>query len=116
MSITNFADNWYSGAGDVFIGLKNTTNGLAKSMFSLGNLPKVEVKLNIERRKHKDSRGANRLIDKVQTQTKGGEINLTLEDIARKIMGVYLSGNEVSIGSGSYATSSYDVCPDSAMA
>lgn len=114
--ITNQTDNWYSGAGNVLLGEKNSTNSLPKSMFDLGNLPKVEVALNIERRKHKDSRGANRLIDKVQTVTKGGELRLTLEDTAVKNFGLYLSATQQTIAAGSFTTGSPDICPDSAMA
>lgn len=114
--ITNQTDNWYSGAGNVLLGEKNSTNSLPKSMFDLGNLPKVEVALNVERRKHKDSRGANRLVDKIQTVTKGGEIRLTLEDIGIKNFGLYLSATSQTIAASSFTTGSPDICPDSAMA
>lgn len=116
LSITNFTDNFYSGAGHLFMATKDATTSLPKGMFDVGNSPKIEVALNIERRKHKDSRGANRLVDKIQTVTKGGEFRATLEDIARKNMGVYLSGNQQTLASGSYASSDFDICVDSALA
>jgi hypothetical protein len=115
LSVTNHTDNWYSGVGHVFGGLRDATTGLPKGMFDFGNCPKVEVALNIERRKHKDSRGANRLTDKTQTVTKGGSISITLEDIKAKAVGLYLSANKVASGSGSYATSAYDTCVDSGL-
>jgi len=116
ISITNFADNWFSGAGQVFAGLRDAVTGLPKGMFPFGNCPKVEVAMNIERRKHKDSRTANRTQDKVQTVTKGGEFRVTLEDIARKNVGLYLSGNQVTIAASSYSSGSPDISNDSALA
>lgn len=115
ISVTNFTDNWYSGTGNVFLGLRDSTTGLPKGMFPLGECPKVEVAFSLERRKHTSSRSANRTIDKIQTKTKSGEFRVTIEDIARKNLGLALSGDPVTIAAGSYATSNYDTCPDSAL-
>ncbi len=113
--LQTFTDNWYSGAGQPFAGLRDSVTGLPKSMFPFGNCPRVEVAMTVERRKHKDSRGANRLEDKVQTVTKGGEFRCTLEDIARKNVGLYLSADQQTIAASSYSSGSPDICPDSAL-
>ena len=116
LSITNFADNWYSGTGLVMAGLRDSTTGQPKGMFPFGECPKVEVALNIERRQHFSSRSANRVMDKVQTKTKGGKFRVTVEDVAKKNVGLFLSADAVIIGASSYSSGSPDICADSALA
>lgn len=115
ISVTNFVDNWFSAVGNVFLGLRDSTTGLPKGMFPLGECPKVEVAFNIERRKHTSSRSQNRTIDKIQTKTKGGEFRATLEDIARNNMKLLLSGDPVTIAASSYSSGSPDISVDSAL-
>lgn len=103
-------DNYYSGQGDVLIA-KRDSSGNPGSFFMVGNAPKFELAQNVERRKHQESRSGNRLTDKVQSTTKGGRINLTLEDIRKDNVALLLGGSKVAGGSGSYSSGSPDTFP-----
>jgi hypothetical protein len=65
----------------------------------------------MERREHKESQSGSRLIDKVQTTTKGGTLDLTLEDIRKDNLALLLSGKKVTLASGSYTSGSPDTFP-----
>lgn len=103
---SGFNQNLFSGQGEVFMG-KRDSNSRAQNAFYIGNCPKVEISLNVERRKHKESTSGQRQIDKIQTTTKGGRIVLTLEDIALANMKAMLAGTEVN-PSGTLSGSTYD--------
>lgn len=103
-------NNYYSLQGDVLIA-KRDSAGNPGSFFMVGNSPKSDVNLSVERRKHKESRSGGRVYDKVQTTVKGGRLMLTLEDIRKDNMALALMGNKVALSSGSYTGSSYDTFP-----
>ncbi|HEV2706245.1 MAG TPA: hypothetical protein VGV59_10000 [Pyrinomonadaceae bacterium] len=102
--------NYFSGQGEIFLAKRDST-GTPGALFMIGNAPKFEVKPTVERRKHKESRSGNRLYDKVQTVTKGGQLTITIEDIRKDNLALVLMGKKVALGSGSYSGSTYDTFP-----
>ncbi len=110
----SFNDNYYSFQGKLYLAKRDTTNGGPnEGLRYVGNVPKGEIALSVERRKHKESTSGQRLVDKVQTTTKEGRIKLTLEDIQKKNVALAFAGNNVTLGAGSYAGASYDTFPNS---
>lgn len=106
----NLNPNYFSGQGQVFIS-KRSAAGLVGAFWFVGNAPKFEVKPSMERRKHRESQSGQRLIDKIQTTTKGGTLDLTLEDIRKDNVTLLLSGKKVTMAGGSYTTGSPDTLP-----
>lgn len=103
-------DNFFSGSGEILLA-KRDSNGNPGAFFRVGNAPKFEVGMNIERTKHKDSRYGGRLEDRILSKTKSGTVKMTLEDIRKDVVALLLAGKKVSLGSGSYSGSSYDTFP-----
>lgn len=103
-------DNHFSGQGDVLLA-KRGSGGAPGAFFMVGNAPKFEIAPTIERRKHKESRSGQRLVDKIQSTTKSATVSMTLEDIRKDNVALLLSGKKVALGSGSYSGSSYDTFP-----
>jgi hypothetical protein len=102
--------NYFSGQGQVLVA-KRSSAGIPGAFWLVGNAPKFEVKPSMERREHKESQSGARLIDKVQTTTKGGTLDLTLEDIRKDNLALLLSGKKVTLASGSYTSGSPDTFP-----
>ncbi|HEX7958083.1 MAG TPA: hypothetical protein VF508_14140 [Pyrinomonadaceae bacterium] len=102
--------NFFSGQGQVLIA-KRSSAGIPGAFWLVGNAPKFEVKPSMERRKHRESQSGSRLIDKIQTTTKGGTLDLTLEDIRKDNLALLLSGKKVTLASGSYTSGSPDTFP-----
>ncbi len=102
--------NYFSGQGTIHLA-KLDSSGNRGSLWPLGNVPKFEFSLNVERRKHKESESGMRLNDKVQTTVKGGTVNMTLEDIRKDNLALILGGKKVTLASGSYTASNYDTFP-----
>lgn len=102
--------NYFSGQGDVLIA-KRSSAGVPGAFWLIGNAPKFEVKPTMERREHRESRSGNRLVDKTQTTTKGGTLDLTFEDIRKDNLALLLSGKKVTLASGSYTSGSPDAFP-----
>jgi hypothetical protein len=99
--------NYYSLQGEVLIS-KRDASGNPGSFWMVGNTPKCEVALTVERRKHKESRSGLRLYDKVQTTVKGGSFTMTMEDIRKDNVALATMGNKVALASGSYSGANYD--------
>jgi hypothetical protein len=102
--------NYFSGQGQVLVA-KRSSAGIPGSFFLMGNVPKFEVKPAMERRKHRESQSGQRLIDKVQTTTKSGTLDMTLEDIRKDNLTLLLSGKKVTLSAGSYTSGSPDTFP-----
>ena len=107
----NLNPNYFSGQGQVFIAKLLTFFGNPGPYFLSGNVPKFELKPNVERRKHKESQSGNRSVDKVQTTTKSMTLTMTIEDIRKDNMALNLLGKKVTLASGSYTTGSPDTFP-----
>lgn len=103
-------NNYFSGQGDLLLA-KRDSSGNPGAFWMIGNSPKFELSFSVERRKHQEARSGQRLVDKVQSTTKGGMVKFTLEDIRKDNIALAMSGNKVSLGSGSYSGSSYDTFP-----
>jgi hypothetical protein len=110
MILDNLNPNYFSGQGQMLVS-KRSSAGIAGAYWLVGNAPKIEVKPSMERREHKESQSGSRLIDKVQTTTKGGTLDVTLEDIRKDNLALLLSGKKVTLASGSYTTGSPDTLP-----
>ena len=102
--------NYFSGQGQVLIA-KRSSAGIPGPFWLAGNAPKFEVRPSMDRREHKESQSGARLIDKIQTTTKGGSLEITLEDIRRDNLALLLSGKKVTLPSGSFTTFSPDTFP-----
>jgi hypothetical protein len=103
-------DNFFSGQGEVLLALRDS-NGNPGAFWRVGNAPQFEIGLTIERTKHKESRSGQRLEDKVQAKTKGGTVKMVLEDIRKDNLALLLSGQKVTLASGSYTSGSPDTFP-----
>lgn len=102
--------NFFSGQGQVLIA-KRSSAGIPGPFWLAGNAPRFEVKPSIERREHRESMSGQRLIDKVQTTSKGGTVDITFEDIRRENLALLLGGKKVTLSGGSYTTGSPDTFP-----
>lgn len=110
MITDNLNANFFSGQGQVLIS-KRTAAGAAGAFWFVGNAPKFELKPTMERREHRESQSGQRLIDKVQTTTKGGTLDITLEDIRKDNVALMLSGKKVALSAGSYTSGAPDAFP-----
>lgn len=102
--------NYFSGQGQVLIA-KRSSAGIPGPFWLAGNAPKFEVRPSMDRREHKESQSGARLIDKIQTTTKGGSLDITFEDIRRDNLALLLSGKKVTLAAGSYTSGSPDTFP-----
>jgi hypothetical protein len=104
--MTTFNDNYYSFQGKIYLFKRNSSGGLTGGWF-IGNSPKSELDLSVERRKHKESTSGQRTTDKIQTTTKSGRLKITFEDIQKKNLLLAFSAVEQSL-SGAYTSSNFD--------
>lgn len=102
--------NFFSGQGQVLIA-KRSAAGIPGAYWFVGNAPRFELKPTMERREHRESQSGQRLIDKVQTTSKGGTLDITLEDIRRDNVALMLSGKKVTLAAGSFTSGSPDTFP-----
>jgi hypothetical protein len=102
----NFNNNYYSFQGGIYL-YKRDASGNRTGGWFIGNAPKAELDLSVERTMHKESTSGQRLTDKVTTKTKKGRLKITFEDIQKKNLLLAFAGTEQSI-SGSFTGANYD--------
>jgi hypothetical protein len=105
-----YNDNFFSGQGNILLA-KRDASGNPGTFWLIGNSPKCDVTLAVERRKHQESRSGQRIVDKIQSKVKSGNVNFTVEDIRKDNVALLLMGNKVALSSGSYSGSTYDTFP-----
>jgi hypothetical protein len=75
------ATYYYSGQGRVYVGDRNA-NGTADYLTALGNVPNLEISVEITKFEHKESMTGNRVVDLTIVQEKKGTFTMTLEELS----------------------------------
>jgi len=73
--------SYYSGQGRLYVAERDT-DGTPKGFTALGNVPNLEVSVEVTKFEHKESMSGNRAVDLTIVQEKKGTFTMTLEDMS----------------------------------
>lgn len=75
------ATYYYSGQGRVYVGDRNAQGG-ADFLTALGNVPALEISVEVTKFEHKESMTGNRVVDLTIVQEKKGTFTMTVEELS----------------------------------
>lgn len=75
------ASYYFSGQGSLYAAERNTTTGAPLGFIPLGNIPSLELSVEVTKFEHKESETGQRAIDLTIIQEKKGTFSMTMEDI-----------------------------------
>jgi hypothetical protein len=90
---------YYSGQGVLYVAERNT-DGTPKGFVSLGNVPSLEVSVEVTKFEHKESMSGSRAVDLTIVQEKKGTFRMTLEDMAVTNLAMAFWGETAAVSSG----------------
>lgn len=103
------ANNYYfSGQGSLLVAERHT-DGTPKGFTRLGNVPALELSIEVTKFEHKESCSGQRAIDLTIVQEKNGTFTMTLENFTPHNLALAAWGQYATEASASGAT--YDVIP-----
>lgn len=86
------ANTYYSGQGSVYASERNATSGVPLGFIAVGNVPELEISIEVTKYEHKESESGSRAVDLSIVQEKKGTFrmlveNVTLENLAMGFWG-----------------------------
>lgn len=76
------ANNYYSGQGSVYTSERDPTTGAPLGFSAVGNVPELEISIEVTKFEHKESESGSRAIDQSIIQEKKGTFRMLVENIS----------------------------------
>jgi len=102
--------DYFSGQGEIFVGLRDAAAGTALALRKIGNVPDFKLSGNVEKVVHKESMSGQRQTDLVISTSKEISVSMTLEEWTAANLAMALYGTEVTVAGDSVTD---EVLPDS---
>ena len=88
------ANYYYSGQGSLYVGERNPTTGRPTGLIPVGNVPTLELSIEIEKFEHKESESGSRSIDLTIIQEQNATFNMVLESLTPANLALAFYGTE----------------------
>lgn len=89
-------NKYYSGQGTLYVGERDSL-GKPNGLVSVGNVPTLEISIDIEKFEHKESESGNRSIDLTLINELNGSFNAVLESISSANLALGFFGTSATI-------------------
>lgn len=97
------ASYYYSGQGTLYVAERDS-NGAALGFRSVGNVPKLEISIEISKFEHKESMSGQRATDLTIVQEKKGTFSMTMEDMAPANLAMAMWGETQTVAQATGVT------------
>lgn len=98
------ANKYYSGQGRMYVGDRNPTTGMPEFLTELGNVPNLEVSVEITKFEHKESQSGSRAVDLTIVQEKKGTFTMTLESLTIENLALAFWGQSAAVAAAATQT------------
>jgi hypothetical protein len=98
------ASYYYSGQGTLYVAERDGTTGAPLGFTSIGNVPNLEISVEITKYEHKESMSGNRAVDLTIIQEKKGTFTMTMEDMNPNNLAMVFWGATTAVTAGTVAT------------
>lgn len=93
------ANYYYSGQGTLYVGQRNPTTGRPQGLVSVGNVPSLELSIEVTKFEHKESESGNRTVDLTIVQEQNMTFNMVMESINSRNLAMAFFGSDSQIPS-----------------
>lgn len=91
---------YYSGQGKLYVAERNA-DGTPKGFVALGNVPALELSVEVTKFEHKESMSGSRAVDLTIVQEKKGTFSMTMEDMDLDNLALAFWGEKASLATAS---------------
>lgn len=88
---------YYSGQGSLYMGDRNSTTGRPEGLIAVGNVPSLEISIEVEKFEHKESETGNRTVDLTIIQEQNATFSMVMESFSSTNLAVAFFGTESSV-------------------
>ena len=86
------ANYYYSGQGSLYVGTRNASTGRPEGLIGVGNVPTLELSIEVEKFEHKESETGNRTVDLTIIQEQNATFNMVIESFTTKNLALAFFG------------------------
>ena len=90
---------YYSGQGRLYVAERNA-DGTPKGFTPIGNVPNLELAIEVTKFEHTESMSGSRATDQVIIQEKKGTFTMTMEDMKPSNLALALWGQQETVAAG----------------
>jgi hypothetical protein len=98
------ANYYYSGQGSLYVGTRNPTTGRPEGLVAVGNVPTLEISIEVEKFEHKESETGNRTVDLTIIQEQNATFNLVIESFSTRNLALAFFGTESEVTGAAVAS------------
>lgn len=91
------ANYYYSGQGSLYMGNRNATTGRPEGLVAIGNVPTLEISIEVEKFEHKESETGNRTVDLTIIQEQNATFNMVVESFSTRNLALAFFGTESEV-------------------
>lgn len=91
------ANYYYSGQGSLYVGTRNATTGRPEGLVGVGNVPTLELSIEVEKFEHKESETGNRTVDLTIIQEQNATFNMVIESFSTRNLALAFFGTESEV-------------------
>jgi len=89
------SNNYYSGQGSLYVAERNA-DGTNKGFIALGNVPALEISVEVTKFEHKEAESGSRAVDLTIVQEKKGTFSMTMESITPENLALAFWGSQAA--------------------
>lgn len=105
------AKEYFSFRGEVFAGPRDAS-GNPLGLTFMGNVPNLQVKMNVETDEHVESTSGMDLVDDLQVTKRSAEISLDAEELLKDVLGFALNATVTEVTAGTVSDEALCATPE----
>lgn len=106
---------YYSGQGSLYVATRNVTTGRPEGLVAVGNVPTLEISIEVEKFEHKESETGNRTVDLTIIQEQNATFNMVIESFQTRNLALAFFGTASEVTGAAVASENqtlYDLNSD----
>jgi len=88
---------YYSGQGSLYVGTRNASTGKPEGLVGVGNVPTLEISIDIQKFEHKESETGTRSVDLTIIQEQNATFNMVLESFSSENLALAFFGTKSEV-------------------
>jgi hypothetical protein len=88
---------YYSGQGSLYVGDRDETTGRPDGLVPIGNVPTLELSIEVTKAEHKESESGSRGIDHTTIQETKGSFSMVLESLSSENLALAFFGDSTTV-------------------
>lgn len=97
---------YYSGQGQLYLGTRNATTGRPEGLLEVGNVPSLEISIEVDKYEHKEATTGNRAVDLTLINEQNATFSMVIESFNSRNLALAFFGAEATVSAATVASES----------